>query len=166
MTEENPYAAPGAELSVESEIVVSALATRWSRLLARLADGIANSVAFGPLLLGVFFLLPGHEFYLLAGIFGLAGLFALFHWIRYNVRMMSKNGQTFGKIAMGIRVVRVDGSRLTLLRWFTHRFLVISLLSSIPWIGWFVALANYLAIFRKSRQCLHDQVADTKVVRV
>ena len=132
--------------------------------MARLADGIANLVAFVPLSLALYFLLPGSEFYLLAGIFGLAGLVAAFHWIRYNLRMMSKNGQTFGKIAMGIRVVRVDGSRLTLLRWFTHRFLVISLVSSIPWIGLFVALANYLAIFRKSRRCLHDMVADTKVV--
>jgi len=166
MTEQNPYAAPGADLTVAPEIVATSLAKRRSRLFARVADGLANAVVFAPLSLGIYYGFSESGMYLLSGLFGLAGVLAAFHWIRYNVRMMSRNGQTFGKIAFGIRVVRTDNSRLTLLRWFTHRFLAMSLVASIPKLGIFAAVANYLAIFRASRQCLHDQIADTKVVKV
>ena len=38
------------------------------------------------------------------------------------------------------------------------------LLGLVPLIGWLFALADALLIFRDSRKCLHDNIADTIVV--
>ena len=40
-----------------------------------------------------------------------------------------------------------------------------SLLSLVPVIGWIYAIVDALLIFRDSRKCLHDNIADTIVVR-
>ena len=91
---------------------------------------------------------------------------ALFVWLVYNLKLMHEHGQTFGKRMLGIKVVRTDGSRLGLLRWITLRILAIGLIGAIPFVGWIANVADILAIFRYSRQFLHDQIADTMVVKI
>jgi uncharacterized RDD family membrane protein YckC len=85
--------------------------------------------------------------------------------IVWNCVWLRRYGQTVGKRAVGIRIVRSDGSRASLGRIFALRYLPMALLSAIPFLGFFIRLTDILLIFRDSRQCLHDQIADTKVVR-
>ena len=73
-------------------------------------------------------------------------------------------GGTLAKKLMGLRIVRADGSRAGFARLFFLRGgaavvpLLIPLLNLVWW------LLDPLLIFRDSRQCLHDQIADTIVV--
>ena len=65
---------------------------------------------------------------------------------------------------MDIRVVRVDGSRVSFARFVFLRWLPLAIVGCIPFVGGIVALIDPLLIFRESRRCLHDDIADTQVV--
>ncbi len=84
--------------------------------------------------------------------------------IAANIVFLHRNGQTLGKKILGIKVVRSDGERVSLLRFFFLRFLPVGLLGAIPLVGYFISLLDALLIFRTSHQCLHDNIADTIVV--
>ncbi|MEP6504405.1 MAG: RDD family protein [Betaproteobacteria bacterium] len=73
-------------------------------------------------------------------------------------------GGTLGKKLLGLRIVRTDGSRAGFVRLFFGRGAVALVPGFIPLIGSLWALVDSVLIFRDSRQCLHDQIADTKVV--
>jgi uncharacterized RDD family membrane protein YckC len=88
----------------------------------------------------------------------------LLAYLVYSLVLVFLYGQTFGKRAMGIRVVRVDGSRVAFSRIVFLRWLPTALLGAIPFIGFIVNLVDPLLIFRESSQCLHDDIADTRVV--
>jgi len=62
---------------------------------------------------------------------------------------------------LNIKVVRTDGSPITLARIFFLRNLVNGALSIIPLYGFI----DLLFIFNEQRQCLHDKIADTIVVK-
>lgn len=80
-------------------------------------------------------------------------------WLRHH-------GQTIGKRALGIRLVRSDGTLPSLSRVICLRTAVVGLMEAIPLVGLMVALLDCLFIFGKDRRCLHDLIADTWVVRV
>ena len=82
----------------------------------------------------------------------------------YLVPMTALTGQTVGKRMMGIRVVRTDGSRVSLPRFLFMRGLPVAILGVLPLLRYVMFLVDSLVIFRESRQCLHDNFADTKVV--
>jgi len=71
-----------------------------------------------------------------------------------------RNSQSIGKKIMHIKVVRSDGTPVTLGRLFWLRNVVNGLISIVPLYG----LIDALFIFGESRQCLHDKIADTIVV--
>jgi len=159
----NPYAPGEANLIRERRAQLEP-ADRLTRLFAVLVDSgvfvvagiLAAMVAPG--------LLDGGNSNENLALLGTVGVVALVAWLVYNLKLMHEFGQTFGKKVMGIKVVRTDGSHLGLVRWITHRILVIGFVSAIPYVGWIVSFADVLAIFRESRQCLHDQIADTMVI--
>ena len=76
------------------------------------------------------------------------------------------DGQTLGKKAVGIRVLRSDTSHCELWRIVLLRFLPLALLGAIPKIGVGISLIDALMIFGSERRCLHDLIADTIVVEV
>lgn len=81
------------------------------------------------------------------------------------MRRGERNGQTFGKQAMKIRVVREGGEEVTfgsgLLREGLGRWLLVFAT------GLVYALVDSLwAVWDSGRQCVHDKVAKTRVVRV
>jgi len=76
-------------------------------------------------------------------------------------RLFARNGQTIAKKIVGIKVVRSDGSPASLGRIFWLRNVVNGLLGIIPLYG----LIDILFIFGEQRQCLHDKIADTIVVK-
>lgn len=88
----------------------------------------------------------------------LRGLFFLCFPVFYYVYLHGTYGQTFGKMAMRIRVVNEDGTPLD------HRK------SFLRWLGYFLCdvtfYVGYLwAAFDHRKQGLHDKVCKTLVVR-
>ena len=76
----------------------------------------------------------------------------------YEALMLQWRGQTLGKIAMRIKVVRPDGGAISKGQAW-GRAIVRNLLIS------YLALINYLpAFFTKERTCVHDMAAKTRVV--
>jgi uncharacterized RDD family membrane protein YckC len=82
-----------------------------------------------------------------------------------NGYLLATRGQTLGKALLKIRIVRpsgepASGARLAL-RYgvgFATGLMAVAL--------WIYSLVDCLMIFRKSRRCLHDEIADTIVVKV
>ena len=87
------------------------------------------------------------------------GIFVLVHgWL------LVTRGQTVGKVLMKIRIVRSDGARVSPGR-LGLRYGIGWLVSVVPALGQAWGLVDALLIFRASRRCLHDLIADTIVVR-
>ena len=73
----------------------------------------------------------------------------------------SRNGQSIAKKLLGIKVVRTDGSPVSLGRLFLLRNVVNGIISLVPLYGF----VDALFIFGESRQCLHDRIAGTVVLK-
>lgn len=87
------------------------------------------------------------------------GLFLVIHgWL------LAQRGQTVGKAAMRVRIVRMDGGRANAWQLFGLRYGIGWVLASVPVAGGIYAMIDALVIFRDSRRCLHDVIAGTKVV--
>jgi uncharacterized RDD family membrane protein YckC len=90
---------------------------------------------------------------------------ALLAWCVITAWLVAANGQSIGKRMVGIKVVRTDGSRASFARIFLLRNAVNALPNLLPYVGWLYQLVDPLLIYQESRQCLHDKIADTIVVR-
>ena len=82
-------------------------------------------------------------------------------WCWLTVKYVKENGQTIAKRIVGIKVIRTDGSPVSLGRIFWLRNVVNALLGVVPLYN----MIEVLFIFGEARQCLHDKIADTIVVR-
>ena len=79
-------------------------------------------------------------------------------YVVYEALMLGSRGQTLGKMAMKIRVVRPDGTAISKGQAWGRSFMRQILASCL-------SIFNYLpAFFTKERTCLHDLVANTRVV--
>jgi uncharacterized RDD family membrane protein YckC len=85
-------------------------------------------------------------------------LVAVFIYPVYEGLMLASRGQTLGKIAMKVKVVRPDGTPISTGQAWGRAFMRQILASCL-------SIFNYLpAFFTKERTCLHDLVANTRVV--
>lgn len=92
-------------------------------------------------------------------VFSLGGLAALIVALGYFAIMEGRFGQTLGKMALGIRVVREDGGTIG-----TREAILRTLLRIVDGIGtYFVAFV--VALISDKNQRLGDMVAKTLVVR-
>ncbi|MBC7369094.1 MAG: RDD family protein [Undibacterium sp.] len=108
-----------------------------------------NGIEAGGMLLGV----------ALLGIGGLALTIT-------QVVMISTRGQSLGKRFLGLRIVRFGtGAPAGFAHGWLLRSVVPGVISFIPWIGFVFVIVNYSFIFREDRRCLHDLIADTRVVK-
>ena len=99
-----------------------------------------------------------YTYTLSASVYGFLG-FALIHYYFLN-----KNGQTIGKMLLNIRIVSIDDRPIGGAGLLLKRYLPMSMISLVPFIGSLLALVDVLFIFRKDRRCVHDLIARTKVV--
>jgi uncharacterized RDD family membrane protein YckC len=84
-----------------------------------------------------------------------------------QIVMISTRGQSIGKRILGLKIVRFGtGAPVGFVNGWLIRSVVPSLISVIPWIGYLFLIVNYAFIFREDRRCLHDLMADTRVVKV
>ncbi|MGZ5193792.1 MAG: RDD family protein [Ramlibacter sp.] len=79
--------------------------------------------------------------------------------------LLAKRGQTIGKALLKIRIARTDGTAASLGRILGLRYGVIYLAYMVPLLGQAWGLLDPLLIFRRSKRCLHDSIADTIVVK-
>ncbi|MEO6281355.1 RDD family protein [Roseateles sp.] len=75
-------------------------------------------------------------------------------------------GQTLGKILFKLRIVRSDGSKPGAWRLLGLRYGVGMLAGVNPIVAGVYGLVDSLLIFRESRKCLHDTIADTQVIKL
>ena len=81
--------------------------------------------------------------------------------------LISKRGQSIGKIALGIRIAHsVDGSNPGFLKGFLIRTFVPQIIYQVPLLGFLFLLVDSCFIFSERRQCIHDLMAETVVLKV
>lgn len=81
-----------------------------------------------------------------------------------NGHLLATRGQTIGKVLLKIRITRPSGEAVSNVR-LALRYGVGYAASLIAVVIWIYSLIDCLLIFRKSRRCLHDEIADTIVVK-
>jgi uncharacterized RDD family membrane protein YckC len=164
---QNPYAPPSAPVAdVVSGTGPGELAERSSRLGAFIVDFLIGFVLYLPaLIVGFRHFDParGALNFVNNGtiITGCLGAIVLV----ITAIFVARYGQTIGKRLIGIRVVRSNGEKASFWRIFLLRNVVNAIPSLIPFVGYVYTLVDHLFIFGESRQCLHDKIADTVVVK-
>jgi uncharacterized RDD family membrane protein YckC len=93
----------------------------------------------------------------------LLGALATLGVLAYQLYLVAESGQSLGKRMRNIRTVRMDGSPVTLGRVVVLRNVVPGLINAACNI---FGLVDALFIYNPDRRCLHDVLADTKVVKV
>src|SRR5688572_16274447 len=178
MPDANPYAPPQAAVQdvIDSSWALQP-ASRGSRFLAAFVDGLLQAPVALPVMIALILAIfrnpqaqPSLAMY--GAAFMAGGLFTVVlavPWLVLNILFVVRNGQTIGKKIVGIKVVRRDGSRASLSRIFWLRNVVNLVLTTgleavLGGLGSLYSLVDHLLIFRASRQCLHDTIADTIVV--
>ncbi len=162
---ENRYSPPRASVGDPAERVSGfMLANRWRRLGASLLDTLLAFVILASVLFAAYgsdaatsmnngyyaVRKPMMVYYLV--------LFAIQGWSMY-----ASNGRTLGKRALGLRTVLVDGSDAGFVR-LMLRFVGMMLISIVPFVGGLLALVDMMFIYRKSKRCVHDDIAGTIVI--
>jgi uncharacterized RDD family membrane protein YckC len=160
---------PGA---VQPAAVPYRYAGFWIRFLARLIDGVilgvANAIIRIPLIamlgmgmgfgrgfprfgLGVLFAPAA------IGLFGFTIFISIAIAAAYEVYFVSTRGGTIGKLVLGLKIIRVDGSRvppaLALGRYFAQ------------WLSGAILMIGYImAGFDSQKRALHDYICQTRVI--
>lgn len=140
-------------------------ASRWNRLWAALIDALILMVILMPVvyLTGGFDgasqgIQPSLGYSLVMGLLGIV-VFVLI-----NGKLLSTNGQTIGKRALGIKIVTLSGELPSVKQHLLKRYGIYFLLAQLPVIGQILSTVNILVIFGKKKRCGHDYVAGTTVI--
>jgi uncharacterized RDD family membrane protein YckC len=161
----NPFAPPLADVhDTPAAAGEQVLATRGARFLAVLIDSAPFFVIGLIAAIAIPATVRGRDAFTYFGVFGLVMALASVVWLVIMITLSYRYGQTIGKRAMGLRVVRLDGSRIAFSRIFFMRNLVPALVGLIPIVGNFFGLIDPLWIFGGEKRCLHDLIADSRVV--
>lgn len=140
------------------------LATGGRRLAARMLDWVIMSVVpLVPLLMAIAGV-PVN-----VGLMGLVviGLLAAVVGMLYEVTLIAVTGQTLGKMALKIKVVRADSGEVpgwgrSLLRW-----VIPAAPNLLVGFGWILSLLVYVSlVWDKVRQGWHDKAAGTLVTKI
>jgi uncharacterized RDD family membrane protein YckC len=89
-----------------------------------------------------------------------AGVIFLIRMI-YEVLMNGRFGATLGKMIIGAKIVRLDGSRLGYL-FALFRFLAMFVMNLICYLGYIIA--GFMIAFREDKRGLHDLIVGTRVI--
>ncbi|HEX2099557.1 MAG TPA: RDD family protein [Candidatus Synoicihabitans sp.] len=140
----------------------------WMRFLAKLIDGVILAIIGN--IIGMVFLagnfaelqrLDPEDPAAMAQMFSVLGRFILISTVvglAYHWTFLAAMAATPGKLALGLRIVRADGSRLSHGR-IVGRFFAEYLSSFIIYIGYIIAA------FDDQKRTLHDYVCDTRVIK-
>ncbi|MCP5020937.1 MAG: RDD family protein [bacterium] len=170
----DPYSTPQSNLGRPLED--APLASLYQRLGGALVDGgLSSTCLLAPLFMAgdshllwesvrtedketMMRLLSGGEYPLTAALLSILVVFDL--WLLF------KDGQTIGKRMVGSRIVRTSGVRAGFIRIVGLREFLSRLLYAVPFVGSAFMIVGHSMILLPQRRCLHDYIADTKVVRI
>ena len=143
------------------------LATRMQRFWAAMIDGLLYGVPSmfitNQLGLWTWPKTRGEQLPLSAILAITVFSFALFLLI--NFKPLKEHGQTVGKRLLKIKIVDKNNQTPDIKRVILLRYLPGFLLHPIPIVGKLFSLIDPLLVLRRSKTCLHDLIAGTKVVR-
>lgn len=135
------------------------LASIGQRFAAMLLD---NLIIFGVFIFLCLFAVPfalAKNENVALGVFFVAIGLGMIVSLLYEPLMLARDGQTLGKKALGIRVVRNDGSAISTGQAWGRMLGRVAA-------GMVVSVFEYVpAFFTKERQTIHDMIAGTRVVR-
>lgn len=168
-SQRNPYHAPEARIVDPGQPGEHFLAGRGERLGASLIDTILLLIVLLPLMfLGGYFDQLQNPSAAVADTLLLEAMWLVIGFAAFVVLQgypLHATAQTWGKRLLGIKIVGVDGRRVSFLRLIALRYLPAHLIGIVPFAGQFLSMANVLLIFRADRRCGHDLIAGTIVVR-
>jgi uncharacterized RDD family membrane protein YckC len=155
----NPYAPPSRAAEGQAPATILGaqefvLAEHGQRILAKLVDALVIATAIAPGGIAVETYDPEIGGLLLITLPPLA-------WILQWV-LISVTGQSLGKRWLGLRVITSKGARVGFLRGVFLREWVMKAGSSVLY--GFPLVLDPLFAFSRTRQCLHDHLADTLVI--
>lgn len=169
----NIYQAPEAELTLASdENKPQNFASRWARLGASVIDFL---VMIPILIFSAYVVLrnadtftgTGNDVeansYIFLFLFLLVILLNLLLFLVINGKGLKRNGQTIGKRMCNIKIVNLSGVKATKTAIFI-RYAYYFLIPLVPILGPLLSLVGILFVFSPTKRCLHDRVAQTKVV--
>jgi uncharacterized RDD family membrane protein YckC len=155
----NPYAPPAATLPLAEQPALYAdamvLAERGTRWWARVIDQLLVGMSIAPALVVVY----GFNQDMGWGLCLLAAAFLGYQWY-----LIARTGQTLAKRWLGIKVVRMDGTSVGFVHGVILREWVTTAFAFIPLVGRLFNLVDAVTIFGQDRRCVHDQIANTKVI--
>jgi uncharacterized RDD family membrane protein YckC len=137
-------------------MVDTAIVWLISTFVIRFGYGTFFSLDFGKLFMG------DSEY--IKAIFLIIILSFCFIYFIVNGYLLHKYGQTVGKKIIGIKITDLKGKTPPLTKTYLLRFLLLSVICSVPVFGVFLWLADALLIFGKNKRCIHDYIAETRVV--
>jgi uncharacterized RDD family membrane protein YckC len=166
MTDVNPYRAPepieDAEDQISSAVRPGEYASRPRRLAGAILDGMIVGLPQLVLFRWSGWEAPWHGQNMAMVFDSLAGM-VLFFMI--NGVLIYTRGQTVGKMCCGMVVVTKDFRVVSGNRYVFLRLLPMWLITMVPFVGEFLVFADSLAIFRPENNCIHDDIAGTRVIR-
>jgi uncharacterized RDD family membrane protein YckC len=141
----------------------------WIRFVARMLDGIITSVVSMIVVIPLFFVLhvpfsiaeggdPNAAMWAVLRFEGVVMPIILAITFAYEVYFLSSRGATIGKLALGLKVIRADGSPLSTGR-ASGRFFGYMLDCCIP-----LAIGFIMAGFDAEKRSVHDRICDTRVI--
>ena len=153
------------EVATQEEWTGPPLSGWWPRVGAYLLDGLVMSILITA---GWLLVATGSE--VVGGILALAGLLlAFFYWPLTMAREGQRNGQSLGKQALGITVIRDSGEQVTfgwaLLRQFVVIYLLFQVVGGIAFgLPWLIDVL--WPLWDRTNRALHDMIVKSHVVRV
>ena len=141
----------------------------WIRFLAYIVDGFILALALvviGGVIVGLVIAVGGANGKDTEAAIGVGVVFALLiyfviGWLYEALLTSGPHGATFGKQAVGVRIVCADGAPLSFGRATGRHFLKILVTPMVP-----LAIGYMLAGWTKGKRALHDFMADTLVIKV
>jgi uncharacterized RDD family membrane protein YckC len=183
------YSPPGSDVNAGVRVGGAGAepAARGTRLTAATLDGLLISVPLLPLLAaGIYYgvrtqlaaaragmdedfskvaFIGTSELTVLLGGAAAIGFLGAIGIAIYQWMLISRTGQSLGKKWTGIRIEKIDGSRVTFGTGVVLRNWVPKVMGAVPYLGMLFHLIDCLFIFREDQRCLHDHIAGTRVVR-
>jgi uncharacterized RDD family membrane protein YckC len=136
----------------------------WRRFVARIVDGIIQAV-IGMVIGAIVGFIFGASGALRSGNSGafllmqaIIQILALAMGIFYEVFFIRKYDATPGKMAMGMKILRADGAKLSVGRVIGRYFATI--ISALP-----LAIGYIVAAFDDEKRTFHDRICDTRVIK-
>ena len=165
MQDNNPYSAPSAAVADIAPAGSQELAGRGMRLAGAIIDALILLVILIPLMVvGGYFsgFMTGQQPGMGTQLMWAALGFVIF--VLVQGYPLGQSGQTWGKKALKMKIVDLDGRQPSLATLIGKRYLPVQAITAVPIVGGLFGLVNVLFIFGEERRCIHDLIAGTRVV--